>query len=59
MKVAKLSIDRIVQVLKPAQPVVFDKRQNLLVCNSLLERPGKIDPYWISETLVVWIMEFK
>lgn len=58
MKVAKLSLDKIVQLLKPAQTVQFDKREHVLVCNTLLEHSGKIDPYWVPATAIVWIMEF-
>lgn len=59
MKVAKLSTDKIVQLLKPAQTVLFDSGTYVLVCNTLLERSGKIEPYWVPSTTVVWILEFK
>lgn len=59
MYVAKLSLDKIVQILKPAQSVLFDKRKHVLVCNNLTNIPAKIDPYWVPETAVVWILEFK
>ena len=58
MLVAKLSMDKVVRLLKPAQQVQFSKRQHVLVCNNLTNVPAKIDPYWVPETSVVWILEF-
>ncbi len=58
MLVAKLSLDRVVRLLKPAQSVQFSKRRHVLVCNNLTNIPAKIDPYWVPVTAVVWIMEF-
>lgn len=58
MHVAKLSTDRIVQLLKQAQPVQFDTGLHVLVCNQLTNAPGRFDPYWVPACSVVWLLEF-
>lgn len=58
MRIAKLSTDKIVQVLKPAQTVRFDPRLHVLVCDRLTPRRGRQDPYWMPATLVVWQIDF-
>lgn len=57
MIVAKLSNGRIVQYLKPPQPVQFASGLHVLVCQ-MYRAPGSADPYWMPATSVVWIMDF-
>lgn len=56
MLVAKLSTDKIVRLLKIAAPD-FSGYQMALVTDKLTTNPRKLDPYWVPETQVVWIME--
>lgn len=57
MIVAKLSTDRIVQLLKPAQEVAFASGLFVLVCDKLTERQSKVEPYWVPASTVAWEME--
>lgn len=58
MIVAKLSTDRIVQLLKPAQPVLFAGGDWVMVCDALTERRNKVIPYWVPACWVVWKIQF-
>lgn len=59
MRVAKLSTGKIVQLLKPAQPVQFDTGLHVLVADRLTTVPSRIVPYWVPATGVVWSIEIK
>jgi hypothetical protein len=56
MVVAKLSTDRIVQLLRVATPD-FAEHQMALVADKLTTNVRKIDPYWVPATQVVWVKE--
>lgn len=58
MIVAKLSTDKIVQLLKPAQSVAFADGLWVLVCSRLTDRPNKGDVWWLPATAVVWQIDF-
>lgn len=59
MRVAKLSDGRIVQFLKPSQAVSFSQRKHVLVADRLTNNPRRLEPYWVRDTAVVWILNFK
>lgn len=59
MRVAKLSTGRVVQLLKPAQPVQFAGGLHALVADRLTDVPSGIVPYWVPATLVSWTLDFK
>ncbi len=59
MRVAKLSDGRIVQLLKPAQAVRFSRCKHVLVADRLTNRMRRIEPYWMRDTTVVWILNFE
>ncbi len=58
MKIAKLSIDKIVRCLSEPRKVHFADGEYVLVSNQLSDNPNRIHPYWVPATLVVWTMEF-
>lgn len=58
MLVAKLSTDKIVQVLSEPRNVMFAPGLHVLVCDRLTPRRGRQDPYWVAATRLVWKMNF-
>lgn len=59
MQVAKLSDGRIVQLLLPSQTVSFSRCKHVLVADRLTNRMRRIEPYWVRDTAVVWILNFE
>ncbi len=58
MYVAKLSDGRIVQLLKRSERVAFSASKHALVANQLTTRARKIEPFWVKDTAVVWVLKF-
>lgn len=59
MHIVKLSTGKIVQLLKPAQPVQFDTGLHVLVADRLTTVPSRIIPYWVPATNLVWLLNFE
>lgn len=58
MQVAKLSTGGVVLYLKPPQDVQFASGKHVLVSSEITTNPRKINPYWVPDTLVVWVLDF-
>ena len=58
MIVAKLSTDKVVQLLKPAQSVAFADGLWVLVCSRLTDRQNKGGVWWVPATTVVGKIDF-
>ena len=58
MRIAKLSTDRIVLCLSEPKTVSFADGLHVLVSNVITTNPRRLDPYWVMQSLVVWVIEF-
>jgi len=58
VKVAKLATDKIVMHPNGPKCVEFSDGEHSLVSNLLTDNPRRIDPYWVSSTMIVWVIDF-